>query len=205
MDRSEARARGIAARRALGAEARTTAEAALVRNVAALPEFAAARTVMIYRARDGEPSPEGLRALPEAAGKRFVYPRCVDGATMEALLPDDAAISPDAASFTEAASVPSPFLRDASGLPAPDPSRSALVPPESVDLVLCPCTACDPRGFRLGSGRGYYDRYLPRCRRARFFALAFEAQIFPLPAPGEWDMPMDGVVSEDTVRRSASR
>lgn len=195
MDRSEARARGIAARRALGAEARTMAETALVRNVAALPEFAAARTVMIYRARDGEPSPEGLRALPEAAGKRFVYPRCVDGATMEALLPDDASISPDAA-----ASVP--FLRDASGLPAPDPSRSALVPPESVDLVLCPCTACDPRGFRLGSGRGYYDRYLPRCRRARFFALAFEAQIFPLPAPGEWDIPMDGVVSEKTVRRS---
>ena len=111
MDRSEARARGIAARRALGAEARTTAEAALIRNVAALLEFATARTVMIYRARDGEPSPEGLRALPEAAGKRFVYPRCVDGATMEALLPDAAAISPSRkSSLMRLSRLPSPHV-----------------------------------------------------------------------------------------------
>ena len=34
------------------------------------------------------------------------------------------------------------------------------------DLVLVPCTAFDAACRRVGKGKGYYDRYLPRCRNA---------------------------------------
>ena len=35
-----------------------------------------------------------------------------------------------------------------------------LVPTEEVDLVLVPALCYDRRGFRLGMGGGYYDRWL---------------------------------------------
>ncbi|HSB94059.1 MAG TPA: 5-formyltetrahydrofolate cyclo-ligase [Flavitalea sp.] len=34
----------------------------------------------------------------------------------------------------------------------------------AVDVVLVPLLAFDPKGYRVGYGKGYYDRYLFRCR-----------------------------------------
>jgi 5-formyltetrahydrofolate cyclo-ligase len=37
--------------------------------------------------------------------------------------------------------------------------------PEEIDLVLVPLLAFDERGHRVGYGKGYYDRFLKKCRR----------------------------------------
>ena len=53
--------------------------------------------------------------------------------------------------------------------------------PEQLDLVLVPCTAFDAGCYRVGMGKGYYDRYLPYCTRAVKIGIALEVQRVPAP------------------------
>lgn len=45
-----------------------------------------------------------------------------------------------------------------------EPMETEVVDPLDIDLVLVPLLVCDVQGNRVGFGKGYYDRYLSRCR-----------------------------------------
>jgi 5-formyltetrahydrofolate cyclo-ligase len=45
-----------------------------------------------------------------------------------------------------------------------EPISGAIVLPQQLDVVFVPLLAFDTRGFRVGYGKGYYDKYLARCR-----------------------------------------
>jgi 5-formyltetrahydrofolate cyclo-ligase len=45
-----------------------------------------------------------------------------------------------------------------------EPSGGIVLAPDVVDVVLVPLLAFDRKGYRVGYGKGYYDRYLFRCR-----------------------------------------
>ena len=44
------------------------------------------------------------------------------------------------------------------------PASGNIVSPEKIDIVLVPLLAFDCQGNRLGYGKGFYDRFLARCR-----------------------------------------
>lgn len=50
------------------------------------------------------------------------------------------------------------------GIPEPDPLTSKKVLPEILDVVLIPLLAFDKKGYRVGYGGGYYDRFLAQCQ-----------------------------------------
>ena len=35
-----------------------------------------------------------------------------------------------------------------------------LIQPSDIDLAIIPCLSCDPQGYRIGYGGGFYDRYI---------------------------------------------
>ena len=82
------------------------------------------------------------------------------------------------------------------GIRTPILSRSEILLPEALDLVLVPCTAFDADCFRVGMGKGYYDRFLPRCTHAEKIGIAFEAQRVAHAAVDGHDQRLDAYVTE---------
>lgn len=44
-----------------------------------------------------------------------------------------------------------------------EPSGDEIIDPQLVDAIFVPLLAFDIKGYRVGYGKGYYDRYLARC------------------------------------------
>ena len=166
----------IAGREGLSPAARAEKSARIVEAVRRLPAYQNAKTVMLYSAVGAEVD---LAALT-ADGKRFCYPLCTSKTEMEAY-------------------VPGAWKTGAFGIQEPDPAQSEAVPPSAIDLVLCPCAGFDGSGNRVGMGAGYYDRYLPQCKNAAVYAVAFEAQRLESVYTDEHDRKMDGVITEETI------
>ncbi|MEQ9591870.1 MAG: 5-formyltetrahydrofolate cyclo-ligase [Cyclobacteriaceae bacterium] len=46
----------------------------------------------------------------------------------------------------------------------PEPTGGTVISPKNIDLVLVPLLAFDAEGNRVGYGKGYYDKFLAKCR-----------------------------------------
>lgn len=179
--RKSIRRRGIRARDALSPEVRAELSGRTAERIAASSEFQNARTVLIYRAVRGELDLGELVHL--APDKRYVYPLCLDAGEMVALLPGEDA-----------------WQKGAYGIEEPVRALSEEVQPEEIDMVICPCTAFDGAGRRMGMGAGYYDRYLPKCRHAIIAAVAFDEQRAASVPVQPWDVPMQIVFTPRTTQ-----
>ena len=96
------------------------------------------------------------------------------------------------------------WIAGAYGIREPDGARSTEIPPAEIDLVLCPCTAFDGAGNRLGMGGGYYDRFLPRCEKAAVVSVAFEVQRAAKIPMDRYDRGVDAVITEQALIRPAA-
>ena len=73
----------------------------------------------------------------------------------------------------------------------------ALFAPENYDeieLALIPGMAFDRAGHRLGRGKGYYDRLLPRIAKARLAGICFPFQFLGEVPAEAYDIPMQEVL-----------
>lgn len=46
----------------------------------------------------------------------------------------------------------------------PEPEDGEVIAAEEIDLVFVPLLAFDKEGYRVGYGKGFYDRFLKKCR-----------------------------------------
>ncbi|MFH0867970.1 MAG: 5-formyltetrahydrofolate cyclo-ligase [Candidatus Woesearchaeota archaeon] len=71
---------------------------------------------------------------------------------------------------------------------------------EKVDLVIVPGIVFDKKGYRIGYGHGYYDKFLKILKKGvKIIGLAFELQIVDEVPEEEHDVPVDCVVTEERV------
>lgn len=67
----------------------------------------------------------------------------------------------------------------------------------NIDLILVPGVAFDKSGNRMGHGKGYYDRFLARCKDSTtFIGIAYSFQVFDTILSDQYDVKMDRIITE---------
>lgn len=68
------------------------------------------------------------------------------------------------------------LTRGSFGIFEPSSNTKAL-PPNSIGVVLLPGLVFGRDGYRIGYGKGYYDKFLTSCPSAKRIALAYDLQV----------------------------
>lgn len=81
-----------------------------------------------------------------------------------------------------------------------EPAHNELIEAEKVDLVLVPLLCFDERGNRVGYGKGFYDRFLSRCRKDCLkIGLSYFPPVGEIEDAREFDVKLDFCVTPDEV------
>lgn len=171
----------LARRRRLPADSIAKGSEAIAAHFCAWPIFKQAKTVMVYLAMLDEPQTEGMITAAWAGGKTVCVPLMGEkyGHMEAGLLADWDSL-----------------VIGRLGLKMPDPRRVKLIEPASIDLIVVPGVAFDRRGYRVGMGAGYYDRFLPRATAACRLGLAWSLQVVDEVPADEYDACLDYLLTE---------
>lgn len=176
------RERVLARRDALAAGARAGAARAIAARIAAMPSFAAARTVLMTLPFRNEWDTRPLIEAARATGKRVALPRVDESSRMLDLF-----------EVTDLARDVRPGYR---GIDEPC-AHCAPVATAAIDWVLVPGVAFDPACRRLGYGGGFYDRLLPLVPAdAPRVSGAFDVQLVERVPAAPHDIAVDAIVTE---------
>jgi 5-formyltetrahydrofolate cyclo-ligase len=155
-------------------------------RVVGLPCYQRARVLLGYMAFDHEVLTDSLMQQAMASGKQLVLPMVLGDRQEMALY-----------SIEDLRSDVAPGYR---GILEPQPQRTRVVAPETLELALIPGVAFDLRGGRLGLGAGFYDRLLSRLPRdIPTVGLAFDFQVIPRLPLQPHDMVVQAIVTEHRV------
>ncbi len=190
MTKREGRKRAESLLRGMEAERRRGASLAAARRLAQSAAWKDAELVLTYVSLPRELDTTPVIEAARAQRKLIAIPRISGPDLVFHLLRGDAGS----------------LVRGALGIPEPDPSWPIVQAPlrgcgRSI-LIVVPGLAFDRNLWRLGRGKGYYDRLL-RLRgspgergNASAIALCFQAQLWDEVPHGGADEPVDGIITE---------
>jgi 5-formyltetrahydrofolate cyclo-ligase len=77
-----------------------------------------------------------------------------------------------------------------------EPVNGIVIAPGVIDLVLVPLLACDRQGYRVGYGKGFYDKYLSQCRPDCIrLGLSYFEPMDKITDRDEFDVPLSACVT----------
>ena len=179
------------ARRRLSEEEQAAAAVALSSLITAQDFYQSAAKIAFYLAVDGEIDPQPLLSKALAEGKTCFLP--IAGQHDEQLL-----------SFAPYNSA-TELIENQWGIAEPH-APAIGVPPIGFDLVLVPLVAFDRGCYRLGMGKGFYDRTFSfkifnRSSQPLLIGLAHECQLAEGLPNESWDVRLDAVVTAEKIYR----
>ncbi len=172
-------------RLAIPKEEKEAADAAMVERFLKLVTFRFAETVLFYAPVRGEP--DVTAAVEEALkrGKKVAFPACIPETSSMVFR------------FVESLSE---LKTGTYGIPEPPPEAPLYLPsPKKHDLCIVPALCFDKAGYRVGYGKGYYDRFLTEFggTTVGFTMERFLRERLPR---GKYDRSVDLILTEKGVR-----
>jgi 5-formyltetrahydrofolate cyclo-ligase len=180
-------------RRALAPSSRASAARSFARIAAAAHLLRPGLRVGAYLAFDGEADMAQVIALAQRCGCKLFLPVVSSWRRFQMRF----------IRYT----VDTRLQRNACGILEPQHTGNKIIAPLQLDLILMPLLAFDDSGARLGSGAGFYDRCLRHLhaerqwRRPKLIGIGYEFQRVTRLSPQAWDIPLDGVITEQCFRR----
>jgi 5-formyltetrahydrofolate cyclo-ligase len=158
-------------------------------QIAASPEFAAARVLMLYLSTPHEVDTAALALAAWQQGKTVVVPKV--SWDQRRMLP------------VEITSLHGHVTTTGTGVR--EPAGGKPVPVDLIDLVIVPGLGFTPTGYRIGRGMGFYDRFLAQPEFIGVSCgLAFDEQVVPALPVLDHDIPLSMLCTDFGIRRFAS-
>ena len=184
LEKQRLREERLAAREALSEQERSVLDDRITQKLLATSEYVEATTVLTYVSVSSEVS---TRMFIESAlrdGKTVAVPRCLPGQCLEFV-----AIT----SLDQLIAAPFGLLEPPKELPA--------LTEEQMDASICivPALLIDTKGYRLGYGAGFYDRFLSTYPGKKI-CLAYQQNLSKTElSHTEFDVAVDLVITESEV------
>ena len=188
MNRQELREKIRTVRREQAKELLLEKSRRIQERLFALKEFLNSKTITFYAAKktDGEVETEQMIKDSLRMTKRVLVP--ITDKPSRRLI------------FSELRDYEKELVPGIFDIPEPKEKYRRIVPPENTDLVIVPGIVFDPRGYRLGYGFGYYDRFLTMLStEIPTVGLAFEFQIVETLPIEKQDVPVHKIITEKRV------
>lgn len=159
---------------------RMKADQKITASVMARTEWKKAETICLYMSTPDEVDTKLLLAAALNGGKTVIYPR----------------VEHDQLTLHKVRSI-TDFIRGRYQILEPKKS-TPIVDSQSIDLFIVPGIVFDRDGYRLGHGKGYYDRLLTGISAPKI-GLAYAIQLIAELPRSSYDVPMTMVVTEKEV------
>lgn len=175
----------LAKRDAQAAEEMARKSSKIKERLFGLPEFKRAKAVMFYVSFGSEVQTEKMIKEALATGRKVVIPisQPKKGELLCSLIGDYRDLEPGTYGILE-----------------PKKNKIQPVDVSHLDLIVTPGCVFDLRGYRLGYGKGYYDRFLKKITpKPALVGLAYELQIVKKIPATPYDVPVHKIVTEDRV------
>ncbi|MCW3111697.1 MAG: 5-formyltetrahydrofolate cyclo-ligase [Segetibacter sp.] len=90
------------------------------------------------------------------------------------------------------------FVENKYGIP--EPEEGAKIEAEDLDLVFVPLLAFDKEGFRVGYGKGFYDRFLKKCRKDVItIGFSYFEPIDKIEDRNQFDVPLNYCITPEKI------
>lgn len=140
-------------------------------HISEIPEVREAQTIASYFSYGDEPDTRALNMHLISLGKNLLLPR-IKGENLEWVQWNG--------SFDQISS--QSFI--------PEPLGDAITDVSAIEVILVPALAMDQAGYRLGQGKGFYDRAL-KDLSAFTIGIIFPYELLSQPLPiDSWDVPL---------------
>ena len=152
-------------------------------NVKRLREYAPAKTLLVYVSTPIEVDTRPIIEMAWADGKKVAVPRCIpDTRDMEFhYITSYSDLAPGTFSVLE-------------------PSDSLPIVTDFTDcLMIVPGMQFDMNGYRLGYGKGYYDRYMVRFT-GKSAGICYSNELKPYMHHGRFDRTVDMIVTDKKIK-----